>query len=474
MEVGIGLDLGTTRCKAVALGEGRVLAQSRRSYPLLQGEPGQAEQDVNEVITAAVAVLRELREQLGDTKPVGLAFSGAMHSLLAVDAAGTPLAPALTWADTRPGSVLGDLPLSPLEAYRRTGCPLQAPYYPAKLAWLRRTHPALLERASSLVAIKDYVAFRLTGRWAADVGLASTTGLLNLHTGAWDEEILGALGLPPERLLPVLDATERLGHLSPAMAEATGLPLGLPVYAGSSDGGLANLGAGAGVGEAVITVGTSAALRQVVAQPRLEPGARTWCYFLDRQRWLAGGAVNNAGLLLEWLRSRFYGEYPRGDGFARLFTDAEAVEPGAEGLTLLPYLSGERSPHWRSDLSATVHGLRLRHTRAHLARAGLEAVAFCLAQLWESLCPGLERVKLTGSITASPPWMQILADVLQAEVVPVDAADASAVGAAMLAGGSAGGVPRPANPPFQPNPSLAPAYREARGRFEALFSKLWE
>jgi len=473
MTLTIGLDLGTTGCKVVALDDtDTILGLASSTYPLISAEPGQAEQDPQQVWGAVQEALSHLARQLPQAEIRALSFSGAMHSLLPIGSDNRPLGPALTWADTRPGSVLKSLGMNPLGAYKRTGCPLQAPYHPAKLVWLRQQRPEVYEQAKCFVSIKDYVAYQLTGEWFTDRGLASTTGLFNLQEMRWDADILSLLDLEPSLLPPIQEATQVAGTLLPQVAQQTGLPAGLPIRAGSSDGGAANLGAGIEPGEAIITVGTSGALRQRVEAPKLDPKARTWCYVLAGSQYFAGGAINNAGLLLEWLREHFYSEYSRQEGFGRLFSDAENIAPGAEGLTLLPYLSGERSPLWRSDLTATIHGLGLRHTRAHIARAGLEGIAFCLAELWDILCPELRRVKLTGGLATSALWAQILADVLGAEVAPTEAVEASAVGAAILARGSL--KPYAASGSIVvPNPENTAVYGEARRQFKRLFQQIW-
>ena len=433
LDVVIGLDLGTTSVKALALdATGTVLARSAGGYALHSGADGSATQDAGEVVRAALGALDALAAQLPGVVFRALVPSAAMHSLVLIGAAGEVLAPALTWADTRPAITLPGLRnvLDPAKTYARSGCPVQAPYHPARLWWLRQRRPELLARTARFVSLTDLVLHRLTGPrqvgwWATSVGLASTTGLWNLHTGRWDTAILEALGISEGRLPAVLDAREVVGTVQ------AGPLTGTPVLAGSSDGALANLGAGALPGEVVITVGTSGALRRLSGQAQLDPQARTWSYRLDRVTHLNGGAINNGGLLLDWVRRSWYSELDAAEGFGRLLADAAEVPAGAEGLTLLPYLTGERSPLWRSDLSATLHGLRLAHGRAQVARAALEAVAFSLGQLWE-VGAGSGTVFSTGGLAAHPAWNQLLADVLGVPLRVSEGADASAIGAALL------------------------------------------
>jgi gluconokinase len=473
----IGLDLGTTGCKAVAVASnGTVLGVTGGKYPLEQAEAGQATQNPVLVLEAACEALQQLCAEL-NAPPLALGLSGAMHSLLAVDARGHPLASALTWADARPGTKLEKLrsQIDPLDVYALTGCPLQAPFFPAKLEWLRQSQPNVFSRAARFISITEFVSEALTGTRGSSLGIASATGLLNLETQTWDETLLELCGLSQDQFSPVFDADAVIGTVTPSAAERTGLPLGLPVISGSSDGPCANLGAGAMPGQTVITVGTSGAVRQILDMPQLDPLARTFCYRVSSTQLLAGGAINNAGLLIEWLGSNLYVDVARAERFERLFADADSVAPGADGLTVLPYLTGERSPHWRSDLNFSVHVASLHHSRAHIARATLEAIAFCLADIAKII--GLDRsrpVKLTGGFTKSRVWTQLLADVLQLSLEPVELADASALGAARLAWLHL--EPGLENP--QPEAGLivspnAPqdAFEQAHARFHATFER---
>ncbi len=427
----LGLDLGTTGCKVVALGaDGTVLGSAAATYPLLTDASGRAEQDPAAIWEAACAVLRQLTGELGPNF-AGLALGGAMHSVLPLGADGEPLGHALTWADSRADKLR--LPEAELDAlYERTGCPGEVPYHPARLRWLGQTDPERFRQIKKVAALKDFVGYRLTGVLATDVGMASTTGLHKLHGDGWDERALEHAGISAERLPDLLEPTARLGLLTAEAAFPTGLAAGLPIFAGSSDGALANLGSGVvRPGETVVTVGTSGAVRRVVAEPWLNGERLTWCYRFGRERYFAGGAVNNGGLALGWLRRTLYSELPKDEGFERLLSDAAQAEPG--DLICLPYLTGERTPYWEASLRGSFFGLGEHHTRADLARSGLEGVAFSLAGVFDLLGTEAERVQLSGGVTRNPFWAQLLTDTLGASTELNNVTDASAVGAALVA-----------------------------------------
>jgi gluconokinase len=185
----------------------------------------------------------------------------------------------------------------------------------------------------------------------------------------------------------------------------------------------------------VITVGTSGAVRQIADKPWFDPAERTWCYLLAGNRWIVGGAINNGGLALQWAREKLYPDLAGAAGYDQLAADAASCPPGAQGVFLLPYFAGERSPHWAPKDKGMLYGLGMGHTRVHMARAAMEGVANCLADVWDALY-GAEStddvVRLTGGITRTPVWVQILADMLGVPLMALDVADTSATGAGLL------------------------------------------
>jgi gluconokinase len=219
-------------------------------------------------------------------------------------------------------------------------------------------------------------------------------------------------------------------------------------------------------------------VRQWVAEPRLDPDMRTWCYLLAESRWFAGGAINNAGLAVQWARDSFY---PAEAGYERLFAEAAEAPPGAKGVRCLPFFAGERSPYFRADARAAFVGLSWEHGRGELARAVLEAVALRLADIWDALgVPGLgEPARLTGGILRTPFWAQLCCDALGVPLAAVEAADASAVGAALLAQAAlqpeltlqelAGRI-RPGRR-WQPDPERRDLYRRLLAQFRGLYRR---
>jgi gluconokinase len=476
MEYLIGVDVGTTNVKAIALaGDGRLLARAGRTTRTLSSVPHAAEQSAPAVFRRVMDVVREVAavcSPLG--KPAGLVFSGAMHSLIAEDERGRCLINAWLWSDGRAAAFYRPLRASETgkEIYRRTGTPIHPMSPLVKLLCLRVSYPEVFSNARLYLGIKDFVLKKLVGEKICDASLASTTGLLNTVRGEWDEVALRTAGITADRL-PRVVSPSSIFRLKAGSAALLGLPAGLPVVPGASDGALANIGSGAdGPDKLAMTIGTSAALRLTLDSPALDPAGRTFCYRLDDRRFIAGGASNNGGNVLDWLRREvFLSRRP----VSRLLAQASRVGPGSDGLLFVPYLHGERAPVWDTDAVGICHGLTHRHGRAHLARAAVEGVVLNLKMIAEAL-PQWENcrsIALSGGAALNPLWQRVVADVFDrpVEVPSPDAPDASALGAVMLAREALGLEPlTPPEPAFvlEPDPTNVVTYCDVWKRFAPL------
>jgi len=433
----VGLDVGTTAVKAgVYTPAGAEIAVASRDHPLRSPAPGWAEQDPDEVVAATVDALAEVTAAARDTGTDirGVSVSTPMHGLLGLDADGHPLTPVVTWADTRARDDADALRAHHIDVYRRTGTPLHPMAPLAKLRWFHRERPDLAGQVHTWVTIKEHILAALTGTLAIDRSSASATGMLDLRGGGWDTEALELAHVDATQLAPIVATDEVVGGLTRAQADATTLPAGTPVVAGATDGVLANLGVGAlgGGGIGAVTIGTSGAVRLTVDRPTTDGQMRTFCYTLTDDLWVVGGAISNGGLWLRWLRDEVFDD-DLDDG--QLSTLAAQVPAGSDGVTVLPYLTGERAPQWSADPAGVVFGLRLRHGRAHLVRAGMEGVAHQLRLVTDALADGgheVTRLRATGGFTRSEVWLQTVADVLDVPLEIPAVSEAVAFGAAVL------------------------------------------
>ncbi|MFJ8577194.1 gluconokinase [Micromonospora sp. NPDC093277] len=433
----VGVDMGTTSTKAFAFDTGgRQLATHSVGYPLDEPHPGYAEQDPRLIFDAVVASVRVVVDELA--APVaGLSFSSALHSLIGLDAAGEPLTPSLTWADSRASTQAERLRAQPsgLALHLRTGTPVHPMAPLPKLVWFAEQQPTLHERVAHWVGIKDYVLLRLTGALVTDHSVASATGLLDIHRLAWDAEALDIAGITAEHLPRLVPTTHVLPGLTADAARATGLPAGTPIVVGAGDGPLANLGLGAvHPGEVACSIGTSGAMRVVVERPGVDPLGGVFCYALTENRWVVGGAINNGGIVLEWAGGALAPEL--GKHAEEQLLDLAARAPvGSGGLIMLPYLLSERAPHWSAVPRGAYVGLSHGHRREHLVRAALEGVCQQLALVLASVRAAgneVSDVRASGGFARGRLWRQILADVLGMPVQFPAGHQGSGFGAALL------------------------------------------
>ncbi|WP_198597907.1 gluconokinase [Blastococcus atacamensis] len=458
VDVVIGLDSGTTATKAVTAGaDGRVRDVTSVGYPLQVPAPGRAELDAGALQRAAIGALadvaRRARER-GDAV-VGISLSAAMHGLLPMDDAGSPLGPVITWADDRAAEQAAVLRADGRAAglHDRTGTPVHPMSPLLKLAWQLGQDPDRVTDVPRWGGVKELVVATLVGGpHLVDRSCASASGLYDIHAGRWDDEAMHVAGVRPGQLGEVLPTTAVLPGLTADAARATGLPAGLPVVIGASDGVLANVGIGAVRSDvAAVSLGTSGAMRVVVPAPVVDPGRRLFCYALTEDRWVVGGAVNNAGSVVRWAARALAepgGPEPTGpeaDALdARLLAEAEGVPAGSAGLLCLPYLLGERAPWWRPGLRGAYVGLRREHGRAHLVRAAVEGVCQQLALVREAFAAtGLpvREVRATGGSTSSALWLRVLAAALDLPVRVADSPEGAGLGAGLLGLHALGALP---------------------------------
>lgn len=449
----IGVDVGTTGVRAIAYeASGVNLAASEAFYPLRTPHPDWAEERPSEILAATEQVVREVADALryqGRT-PSGIALSTVMHSLIPLDAEKQPLTDMQTWADSRSADIVRTLkeeePALCRSFYERTGCPMHACYPLAKILWLKRNRPALFERVKFVGSIKDHLFHAFTGEFLLDRSTASTTALYNAHELVWDAEILNFIGIAEDMLPPVVSTTETR-PMAEAAATRMHLAPGLPVVIGATDGVLVNVGIGAvSAGQLSATIGTSGAVRMLVGEPRTDEAMRTWCYNLVDGLWVAGGAINNGGMILRWMRDKichFSKEQMAAldvDGYDLMTMKASKIPVGSDGLILLPFFTGERAPYWNSDLRGLFFGLSLNHSRSHMIRAVMEGICYSMRSVFEALREfgEVRDIRASGSFTKSPLWMQILADVLGEPLVLPENSEGAAYGAAVLGFISAG------------------------------------
>jgi xylulokinase len=467
----VGLDVGTTGVKAIAIDpDGEVLARAEREYPLSMPRPGWAEQDPGDWWRASEAALGEL----GSDDVAGIGLTGQMHGLVALDEHERVLRPAILWNDQRTGAECAEIEervgLGRLIAL--TGNRALTGFTAPKLLWLRRHEPDVYARIRHVLLPKDSVRLRLTGERAIDVADASGTLLFDVAHRRWSGEVLDALELPAEWLPPALESPEVSGSTADSV----------PVAAGAGDQAAAALGVGVDrPGSVSVVLGTSGVVFAALPGFAADAEARVhaFCHAVPGT-WHAMGVMLSAAGSLRWFRDACAPGVP----YKRLLAEAERWPPGVEGLTFLPYLAGERTPHADPDARGAFAGLELRHDRGALCRAVLEGVAFGLRDSLELLrALGVEPAvgRVSGGGARGELWLRIVASVLGIPLELTASEEGSAYGAALL-GGVAGGVFASAQEAVErcvrvrarvePEPAWTGAYGEAYDRFRALYPAL--
>ena len=428
MTVLVGLDVGTTGVKALAISpDGAVVAGAEEEYPLSTPHPGWAEQDPDDWWAASERALSRL--DVGEVAGIGL--SGQMHGLVLLDDAGRVLRPAILWNDQRTAAECDEIEdrLGLARLVELTGNRALTGFTAPKLLWVRNNEPDVYGRVAHVLLPKDYVRLRLTGERAIDVADASGTLLFDVAGRRWSGEVLSALEIPPEWLPPALESPATSGETRD----------GVPVAAGAGDQAAGAVGVGVDrPGPVSVVLGTSGVVFAALPEYAADREARVhlFCHAVPGA-WHAMGVMLSAAGSLRWFRDAAAPDAP----FGALTEAAEAWAPGAEGLLFLPYLAGERTPHADPDARGAFAGLSLRHDRGALARAVLEGVAYALRDSLELLAalgvrPEVGRV--SGGGARSDLWLRIVASVLGIPLERTVVEEGAAYGAAVLGGVAAG------------------------------------
>ena len=435
----IGIDIGTGSTKAVALDkEGKILCAAQVPYPTMNTIPGVSEQDPELIWNAFTKCVHRITTSL-NARLEAICLSSAMHSVIPVDADGTPLRNMITWADNRSSDKANLLRNSSAgkSIYENTGTPLHAMTPICKIMWLQEAEPHLFVQGTKFISIKEFVWFRLFGVFEIDYSIASATGLFNITTLDWHEEALSSAGISKANLSsPVNTDTLRKGLRKEAQ-ELLGISTETVFMIGASDGCLANLGSFATEpGIAALTIGTSGAIRVGGTSPVVNWEQMTFNYRLNEKMLVSGGPINNGGVALKWYAQAFLKKkLETRDDYEALLQPITTVRPGADGLIFLPYLFGERAPIWDSEACGVFFGITAQHHQEHFTRAVVEGIVFSLYQIANGIQKNglpIRQIHVSGGFVRSRPWVQLLADIFGLKVCLVNNEDASAMGAAFM------------------------------------------
>ena len=481
----LSLDLGSSSLRALLFdAAGRTVAgmQARRAHSLHTDSSGAAVADADALIRLTFECIDETLALAGPLVEDIAAVAGCtiVGNMLGVDAGGQAVTPLFTYADTRAAedAELLKRELDEESFHQRTGVRFHPSYGTAQLHWLRRARSQEFQRVARWISLGEHLEARLFGAGGTSHSVASWSGLLDRLRLDWNAELLATLSLEPENLPRLASfASPRQGLRSefaqrwPALAAVPWFPL-------IGDGAAANLGSGCVSPQRVaLTMGTSTALRAVTGDLVAHLPAGLWCYRVDERRSLPGGALTEGGNMYAWLQASL--KLAEAD---QVEAALAAAEPDGHGLTVLPFLAGERAPGWAGHARATIHGVTLATRPEDIVRASLEAVAYRIALVYadlRSLLPDEPQIIVSGgALASSPAWMQIVADALGRPLTHSAVPEASARGAALLALEALGALssielaPDFLGDTVQPNPARFDVYQRAIARQQALYNTL--
>jgi len=498
----IGVDIGTSATKAIAFeSTGKIIEEFRSVHSILSPHPTYYEQDPDLLFESVIDSIYRLnlliKYQHADFELVGISFSSAMHGLIAMDKNDRPLTNCIIWADTRSESFASKLKNSKQgnDIYMKTGTPIHPMSPLCKLGWIKMHMEEVYKRSYKFISIKEYVFLKLFGQYVVDYSIASATGLCNIHTHKWYGPALKIAGISSKQLSKPVPIEYTRSGLNSYYSDRMQIPANTPFIIGGSDGCLANLGAQAiDPGVASVTIGTSGAIRLVSEKPKVDPKARIFSYMLTPDMYVLGGAVNNGGNLLNWFNTGFNipsttpKDLERKDeddsaAYSSLTAEALTVSAGSEGLIFLPYLTGERAPHWDAKAKGVFFGIQTHHHRAHFIRAIMEGVIFGMYDVGKALeetVGSIEVIYASGGFAKSRLWVQMLADIFNKRVLIKTSVESSAIGAAIvglqalniITGLTIENNFNPATAEYLPDKERHLSYMKNFAVFERLYEKL--
>jgi xylulokinase len=437
----LAIDIGTSSVRVHLMnGEGSLLRSSTRPVQVAIGQDGRAEVDPRQIWLEVCLLLREVLKGIPPKKIEAVGLASALGYIF-VDPEGAPLSPALLWMDRRAVPEVREISsrINPERLYQITGRGLDPEIFLAKLLWFRRHEPQIFSKVRTFIGIKDYIISRLTGVIGSDLTHASYTMLFDVGKRTWSAEILEAVGIPGTLLPEIRKAHQIAGTITREGAIATGLPAGIPVVTGASDGTVASLAAGISEsGAAVNVTGTSDVLMTTTSHPLHDPRQRTLLNphpVLDL--WMVGGIMGTTGGVLKWFAEKLCPDLKGPDCYRILDQEAERAGIGARGLFALTGFAGERAPLWNPLARGVLFGLDLSHGRGEVVRAILEGVAFTIKNMvavLKEVGADVQRIRVVGGGSVSDLWNQIRADVTRTPFERAKVTEGTATGIALLTG----------------------------------------
>ncbi len=492
----IGLDIGTTGCKAsLFTRDGRLLGKASREYAVDMPHPGWADQDIEQVWRLAFETLREVIATTGERAVEAISLSVHGEAVTAVDRGGTPLRPMILGMDTRtaPQNQWLAQKFGPEALFSWTGMPVHTINTLPKLLWIKQNEPEIWENADRFMLVEDFLIAKMTGQAAISKCLASRTQLYNLKQDGWSEEILQGLELDPKRLSPVLPSGSPVAVMQKSISETIGFSRPPWVVTGGHDQACGALGVGlTRPGLAMVSTGTAEVVEVALPAPAVnrtlfEGNISVYAHVVPGL-YLAMTLNHSGGMLLRWFRDTLCeGEQQHA---AQSGADAydlilQGVATGPTGLLVLPHFAGSGTPWFDTQSKGAILGLTFNTSRADLAKAILEGLTYELRVNLDLLKRGgvqIDTLRAIGGGAKSDLWLQLKADITGIPVVAPEIIEAAGFGAALLAGVGAGIYPDAAQAAetflrfrreIQPRPDFQKIYNQRFELYRQVYPAIW-
>ncbi|WP_017472989.1 xylulokinase [Amphibacillus jilinensis] len=434
----IGVDLGTSAVKVLLVSKtGEVVDEESKSYPLYHDQPGYSEQEPNDWVEQTKLAIKAITDRLDDPAKIeGLSFSGQMHGLVLIDEKGQPLRRAILWNDTRTTDECREIETNVglEQLHLITKNPALEGFTLPKLLWVKKHQPELFQKASTFLLPKDYLRYCLAGDISMDYSDAAGTLLLNVAKKVWSKDMCEKNDIPISLCPPLVGSYQQTGTILEEVAKETGLSTVCKVFAGGADNACGAIGAGIlEDGVTLSSTGTSGVVLSYEATGDKDfQGQVHYFNHGDPSAFYTMGVTLAAGYSLSWFKDTFAKDV----SFDQLVMEAKASTVGARGLLFTPYIVGERTPHPDSAIRSSFIGVHANHTRGDFARAVIEGITFSLnesVEIFRSKGKNIDKVVAIGGGAKSDLWLQIQADIFNAEVVTLSNEQGPGMGAAILA-----------------------------------------
>ena len=430
------LDVGTTNMKVAIVDEkGNIKAQEIRKLNLYYPEEGAAEHDPVELWGNFLELSKKVTTNFDDEISM-LIFSGYQFGFLPVDKEGNPLMGMVTLLDTRSQTIMKEVEekFSVEEIYKKTGCPPAFNYTIVRILWLKKEKPEIFSKTFKFLDIKSYFTYKLTGNFYTEPSLASVTQLLNVTSQNWDDELIQRLGISKNQLPKLVPGNIVVDKVRKDIAKKMGLKNDVPIMLGIYDGGAMILGMGGYKNRAVCNLGTTAMFRSAYNEPLLDKTGqnRLQTYALLPNMWAIGGAVNNAGVVVDWFKNNI----AKGMSYDEINKESSKIKVGSEGIFCFPFLTGERDPRIGSLANGSFFGLKTYHNLNHMARSIFEGVGYALNMIKTALEENgvkFDKLIVGGSGSKSNVWIEILANIFNISITKSKTENATLIGESMLA-----------------------------------------